>query len=158
KRARLGRAVFAVHARIFPFDAQRALIADVVEGDDDVFEFDIAVAERAEIPEAARIGKGDVAAEDTDGAVAVAPPDVLHVDVVDALAEGSDEFDVIDALIAKVGWIVVEAEALVSLDGFDRALRGSDVERDLRRMHFQREVHILLLKRIQNRRPAFGEI
>jgi hypothetical protein len=35
--------VFAVHALIFPFDAQRALVADVVEGDDDVLELDVAV-------------------------------------------------------------------------------------------------------------------
>src|SRR5439155_1415661 len=81
KRARFGRAVLAVHSRIFPLDAQRALIADVVQRDDDLFEVDVAVAERAEIPEAARVGEIDVATEHADGAVAVTPPDVLHVDV-----------------------------------------------------------------------------
>src|SRR5690606_35157833 len=95
--AGLGGAVLAVHAAVFPFDAQRALVLDVVEGDDDLFEVDVAEADGAEVPVAASVGEAGVPAEDADGAVAVAPPYVLHVDVVDAIAEGADELDVVDA-------------------------------------------------------------
>jgi hypothetical protein len=45
--------VLAVHAAVLPLDAQRALVADVVERDDDVLELDVAVAEAAEVPVAA---------------------------------------------------------------------------------------------------------
>src|SRR5437870_3702650 len=72
--AGLGGPVLAVHAAVFPFNAERALVADVVEGDNDFFELDVTVAEGAEIPVAARVGERDVAAKDADGAVAVAPP------------------------------------------------------------------------------------
>ena len=64
-----------------------------------------------------------VAAEDADGAVAVAPPDVLHVDVEDAVGEAADELDVVDALVAEVRRVVVEAEALVALDRLDARAR-----------------------------------
>src|ERR1051326_7247310 len=84
------RAVHAVHAAVFPLDAERAAVADVVQGDDDVLELDVAVAEGAEIPVAPRVAEGHVTAEDTNCAVAVAPPDVLHVDVIDAVAERAD--------------------------------------------------------------------
>src|SRR5438552_11018932 len=79
KLARLLRSVFAVHAGVFPFDRQRALVPDIVEGDDDFFEVNIAVAEGAEVPVSARISEGRMPAEDADFAAAVAPPDVLHV-------------------------------------------------------------------------------
>src|SRR5438552_12892454 len=55
-------------------------------------------------------------------------------------------------------WVVVEAKSLVPFHGVDRALRRSDIERDLRRMHFQREVHILLVERVEDGPPALGEI
>ena len=55
----------------------------------------VAVAEGAEIPLAARVGEGGVSAEDADGAVAVAPPGIFHVAVIDAVFEGADEFDVV---------------------------------------------------------------
>src|SRR5205807_8308804 len=78
-----GGAVLSVHAAVFPFDRERALVADVVEGDDDLLEVDVAAAGGAEVPVAARVGEGGMAAEDADGAVAVAPPGVLDVHVVD---------------------------------------------------------------------------
>jgi hypothetical protein len=81
--------VLALHAAVFPFDAQRALVADVVEGDDHFLEVDVAAAGGAEVPVAACVGEGGVPAEDADRAVAVAPPGVLDVDVVDAVDVGS---------------------------------------------------------------------
>ncbi len=49
--------MLAVHPAVFPFDRQRPLVADVVERDDDFLEVDVAVPDRAEVPEAARIGE-----------------------------------------------------------------------------------------------------
>jgi hypothetical protein len=104
----LGGAVDAVHANIFPLDGEGAAVAGVVEGDDDVLELDIAVAEGTEIPLAARVAEVGVTAEDANGAVAVAPPDVLHVGVVNAVSEDADELYVVHALVAEVRRIVVE--------------------------------------------------
>src|SRR5205085_12481371 len=115
---------------------------------DDVLELNVAMAEAAKVPEPSWVGEADVPAEHADGAVAVAPPDVLHVDVEDPLAERADELDVIDALVAQVRWVVVEAETLVALDGVDGALGAGGVERDLGRVDLQPEIHALLLKRV----------
>src|SRR4051812_3744652 len=82
ERRRLRGPVFAVHPAVLPLDGERPLVADVVERDDDLFEVDVAVAEAAEVPVPPRVREGHVPAEHADVAVAVAPPDVLHVDVV----------------------------------------------------------------------------
>ena len=42
--------------------------------------------------------------------------DILHVDVVDPVAEPPDELDVVHALVAHVARIVVEAEPRVAVD------------------------------------------
>jgi hypothetical protein len=93
--------VHAVHAAVFPLHRQRAGVADVVERDDDGFEIDHAAADAAEVPVAARIAEAGVAAEHAHRAVALAPPHVLHVDVVDAVGEGAHELDVVHALVAR---------------------------------------------------------
>src|SRR5690606_39734462 len=86
-RRALGRAVHAVHAAVFPFDRQRPAVADVVQGDDDLLEVDVATTDAAEVPVAARVAERGVAAEHAGGAVAAPPPDVLHVNVHDARGE-----------------------------------------------------------------------
>src|SRR5262245_12029600 len=133
------------------------MVPHIIEGDDDLFKIDVTVAERAEIPVAAWIGESGVSAKHSGRPIAVAPPDILHVHVVDAIAEDSNEFHVIHVLIAKVGGIVVESESLVLLHSFNSTLRRRDVEGDLRRMDLKREVDVLLLKSIENRPPSFGE-
>src|SRR5690606_27660742 len=80
----LGGAVDAVHADVLPFHGERALVSCVVECDDDVLKLHVAAADGAEVPGAAGVAEGGVTAEDADVAVAVAPPDVLHVGVEDA--------------------------------------------------------------------------
>src|SRR6218665_2185520 len=79
----LGGAMHAVHAVVFPFHRQRALVAAVVERDDDGFEVDHAAPHAAKIPIAPRIAKAGVAAKHAHRAVALAPPDIFHVHVVD---------------------------------------------------------------------------
>jgi hypothetical protein len=72
---------------VLPLDRERALVADVVERDDDLLEVDVAAADAAEVPVAARVAERRVAAEHAGAAVAAAPPHVLHVHVVDAVGE-----------------------------------------------------------------------
>src|SRR4051812_44982997 len=102
--------MLAVHAAVFPFDAQRALVADVVECHDDILKFDIAMAQRAEIPEPPRISEIHMAAENAHCAIAMTPPGVFHVNVENPLAERADEFSVADALISQMRWIIIEAK------------------------------------------------
>jgi hypothetical protein len=118
---------------------------------------DVAVAERAEVPVAARVAEARVAAEDARRAVAVAPPDVLHVHVVDALSERADELHVVDALVAQVRGVVVEAEAPVALDGLDGALGARDVEGDLGRVDLEAEVDVAGLEGLEDRAPALAK-
>jgi hypothetical protein len=47
--------VIAVHLPVFPFDRERAGVAQVVERADDLLELDAAAAEAAEIPRAPRV-------------------------------------------------------------------------------------------------------
>ncbi len=109
--AAFGRAVDAIHAAILPFHGERAAIANVVQRDNDFLEVDVAVAERAEIPEAARVGEIRVAAKHADRAIAVAPPNILHVRVENTWAKFADELHIVHPLIAEVRRVVIEAEA-----------------------------------------------
>src|SRR5690606_42068156 len=53
-----GRAVLAVHGVVLPLDRERALIANLVEGPDNLVEVDVASSDGAEVPATARIAKG----------------------------------------------------------------------------------------------------
>jgi len=156
--AGFGRAMETVHAAIFPLNGERTSIANIVEGDDDILEADIAAADGAEIPRAPGVAEIGVATEYANGAVTVAPPDVLHVGVVDLLAEGADELHVVDALVAEVARVIIKAEALVVTNGLKGALGRSDVEGDFGRVYFEREVDVLLFKGRQDRLPALSEV
>src|SRR5437762_1199711 len=61
---RLGRAVRAIHAAIFPFHRERALVADAVERADDCLELHAAPAQRAEVPAAPRVAEVEMRAQD----------------------------------------------------------------------------------------------
>src|ERR1700694_231398 len=54
------RAPVAVHARILPFDRERAVIADSVESADERLEVDVAVTRRHEGPAPLRLAKVEV--------------------------------------------------------------------------------------------------
>src|SRR5208283_3154438 len=91
ERAGFGGPVFSVHPAVLPFDRERAGVADVVQSDDDLLEVDVAVAERAEIPVPARVGEVRVTAKHADRAVAVSPPHILHVNMINAGGKPADE-------------------------------------------------------------------
>ena len=148
----------AIHANVFPFNGQGAFVADVIERNDDLFEVDIAVAERSEIPIAAMIAEFRVATKHADISISATPPDVLHVYMVDAVRELADELNVVDSLIPKMGGVEIEAETLMALHCFDGASGGGDIESDLSRMNLQSEVDVCFVEGIQDRNEALGEI
>ena len=73
-------------------------------------------------------------------------------------AEVADEFHIVHALIAEVTRIVVKSETWVMVNRFQRSRRTGNIKGDFRRMHFQREIHTLCFKHIENRRPTIGEV
>ena len=85
-------------------------------------------------------------AEDTNCAVPVTPPDVLHVCVEDTVAESADEFDIIHALITEMARIVIETEAFMPLYGIDCPERGQAFSRKAKQfasdMVFDKEVEV----------------
>ena len=84
ERAGVLRAVFTVHAAVFPFDGERALVADAVQFADDLLEIDTAVARAAEVPAAVRLAEVDMAGKDARLAVE-RDFRVFDMDVVDAV-------------------------------------------------------------------------
>ena len=69
---------------------------------------------------------------------------VLHVHVVDAVGEGADELDRVDALPEQVAGVEVEAELGPVVEGLEGRLGRVDVEGDLGGMDFQAELHAAL--------------
>ena len=157
-RARLGRAMDTIHADVFPLDRERPAIADIVERNDDFLELNVAVSNGAKIPVASMITKIGVTTKDADIAVAVPPPDVLHVDMINAVLELAEEFHVIHPLVTEVGRIVIKSEALVMIHRCESAMSRSYVERDFGGMHFQGEIHVQTVKDFQNRQKAAAKI
>src|SRR5579859_318589 len=88
-------AMDAVHAAVLPFHGERSSVADIIQRHDDLFETNVAATDGAKTPETARIGEIRVAAEHTYGAIAMAPPDVFHVGVINAVAKFANEPDII---------------------------------------------------------------
>ena len=96
--------------------------------------------------------------EDADVAITVPPPGILHMRVENVSPEIADKFHVIDALIAEVARVVVKAEAWVVIDRLECGGRTGNIKGDFSRMHFEREIDILLLEHIENRSPTVGKV
>src|SRR5216683_1765656 len=107
---RVGRAPISVHARVLPFDRQRAVVPDSVQSSDQRFEVHVAVARRDEDPTAIRLAEVDVRAEDRPASVEKLLR-VLDVDVVDAIRELHHERRRVEELVREVAWIEVDAES-----------------------------------------------
>src|SRR5512138_1630235 len=66
---RFGGAPLTVHAAIFPFDGQRAIVAEAVQGSDQAIPLHITMSWRNKVPPAAMIAKVKMAAQDAVSAV-----------------------------------------------------------------------------------------
>ena len=111
-----------IHADVLPFNRERTSVADIIERYDDVLELDVTVADRSKIPVTSVVAEVGVTPKDTRIPIAVTPPRVLHMRMVDTIGELTNELHVIDSLITQMRGIVVKAKALMSLDGIQRAL------------------------------------
>ena len=149
--------MLAVHATILPLHRERALVAGLVEGPDDLLEIDAAAARRTEVPAPAGIAEVDVAAEDP-GAAIQGHDRVLDVDVVDAVMERADELHGTDALPVEVAGVEVEAEFLTVVDRCQGPLGRVDVERDFGRMDFERELDSGKFKTLQQATERIGRL
>ena len=148
--------MLAIHAVVFPFDRQGAGVARVVQRADDFLEVHAAVAERAEIPAAARIAEVQVAGENP--ALAIQPDDrVLHVDVENPVGEFANKPGGVHALPDQVAGIEIEAEFRPEIEGLQRPLRRVEIEGDLGRVHFEGEFHATLAEHVEDRVPTLGQ-
>ena len=148
----------AIHAAVFPFDRQRPLVVDAVEGADDFLEIDIAAAQRAEVPIALAVAEFGVPAEDTGGGRRRGPAYVLHVDVEDAVAESVDELDVVHALVAEVAGVVVETKGRMAVKCLDSALGRGNIKGDFSGVNLEREFDAERLVLVEYGFPARGKI
>ncbi len=105
------RAVFPIHAAVFPLDRERAIITDAVQHTDDGFQIDIAMTGRDEIPTAPGITETQMRTEDAGETVQIELR-VLDMHMIDAVRESGDEVDGIKLLVNEVAGVEVEAEGL----------------------------------------------
>ena len=155
---RLRSTVDSVHCTIFPFDTQRTGISDVIEGTNDGLEVDHSSPDRLEVPVTAWLVEIDVTAENTSCTITDSPGNILHVDMEDAFLELIDELHIIDALIAEVARVVVEAKRRVEFHCLQSTLCTGDIKRDFGGMHLEREAHTFHFKRVEDWLEAFGEV
>src|ERR1700688_4111258 len=96
------------------------------------------------------ISKVGMTTEDPDVAGPVTPPDIFHMCVIDAVTELAQKLDIADSLVAKMGRVVVKAEPAMIFHSLHGAVRRSDIERHLGRVHFESEVHIVFIESIED--------
>jgi hypothetical protein len=147
-----------VHAGVFPFDADRAVISDGGEHPETVLPVDVAAAGGHEVPAAAGIGPRQVGAENTAPAVMWSDLGVLAVDVVDPVAEVPDEIRRVDVLPDHVRRVPVDAESLAVADCFQGMVGRVVVVGDLRRMYLVCETDPDLVENVQDRVPPIRKV
>ena len=95
--------MLAVHAAVLPLDAQRALVADVVERDDDLLEVDVAVAEASGSPSSGAGRRTSVCPPNTPTRAVAVPHQTSFMWTWKMRSPNVRmNFDVVDALVAEV--------------------------------------------------------
>ncbi len=146
----------AIHTRVFPLDAERALILGLIECANDLFEVHAATSWTTEVPTASRIAKVNVAGQDT--ALAVERGDrILDVHVIDAIRECTNKLNWVNALPNQVTWIEIETELFSMSNGFESSLGGVNVEGDFSWVNFECEFNTAFAKHIEDGIEAFSE-
>ena len=153
----LGGSVLTVHATVFPFDRQGALVAGLVESPDDLLKIDAAAARRAEVPAPPWVAEVEVAGEDARPPVQ-GHDRVLDVHMVDPVGERADELDRAHSLPVEMAGVEVEAELLAAAESPKGPLSGEDVEGDLGGMYLEGEPHAGFREHIEDRMPPLGEL
>src|SRR5690606_18515966 len=136
---------------------ERALIANLVEGPDNLVEVDVASSDGAEVPATARIAKGQVRRQDAR------PPverhlDVFGVHVEDPVREGVDELHGVDALPEEVAGVEVKAEGRVVAHGLKGPLCRVEVKGDFGGVHLEGKLDAFFLKDVEDGPPDLSEV
>ncbi len=147
--ASFGCAKLAFHPAVFPLDAERPFVTDNIESTNDLFEVHTAATGASEVPTTTWVAKVQVTGQNTAATVECLYR-VFDVYVVDAIRERSDELYWIDSLPDQVARIKVESELFTMAQRLKSSLGGIDIERNLGRVHFQRELDTTLTEHIQN--------
>src|ERR1700694_2351464 len=147
---RVRRAPVAAHARVLPFDRERTLVSDSVEGAEERLEVDIAVTRRHEGPAAIRLAEVDVGAEDRPAPVEHLLR-VLDVNVVDAIRELLHEGRGIQELVGEVAWVEIDPETRPASDRIESLARGHEVVSDLGGVNFEAESDALSVEDVDDR-------
>src|SRR5579859_4013365 len=105
-----------LHAAIFPLHGEWPLIADTVEGADNLLELDAVASRGAEIPAAARIAEVQVRAKNAGAPIKVACR-VLDMYIVDAVGKGFKKQYGINKLVMQMTGVEVNAKGGPMLDG-----------------------------------------
>src|SRR6478735_7702109 len=102
ERERLGSTDEAVHAGVLPLDRDRSVVADRVQHAEARLPRHVAVTGRHEVPAATRVRPGEVRTHPPVAAVADLTLRALAVDVIDPVAEVSQETDGVEVLPDEV--------------------------------------------------------
>src|SRR6266446_9276781 len=147
----------AVHARVLPFDRERGVVTDSVEGADERLEINVAVTWRHECPAPIRLAEVDVGAEDRPAPVEHLLR-VLDVNVVDAIRELLYEGGRVQELVGEVARIEVDAESRPAPDRIERLARGHEVVSDLGRVDLEAEADALPVEDVDDGVPTLGKV
>src|SRR6476661_7307264 len=152
-----GGAVEAVHAGVFPFDADGAGVADRGQRAEGGFPGDIAPAGGDEVPAAAGVAPGQVGAQDGVPS-GLADLGVFAVHVIDPVLEVPDEGDGVDALPHHVGGVRVQAEGFAVAGRVEGAVGGPVVVGDFGGVDVVGEPDAVFVEGVQDGVPAVGEV
>src|SRR5581483_11554913 len=130
---------------------------DPVQRPQQRLEVDVAAAGRDEVPAPLHLAEVEVRAENRAPPVEAAPR-VLHVHVVDAVAELERELGRIEELRREMARVEVDPERVPAADRLERPPRRDEVVRDLGRVHLEAEADALRVEDVHDRPPALGEL
>ena len=82
----------AVHPNILPLDRERPAVANVIEGNDDVLEPNVSVADGPKIPVASVVPEIGMATEHPHITITMPPPSIFHMGVINSFLELPENF------------------------------------------------------------------
>src|SRR5271166_246893 len=147
--------VFRVLETALPFQHRPGGIAVLRHLGENAGKIDLPVAERTEAP--GPLDPRRIARIDALPSVRIELR-VLDVERLDPLVVDVDELEIVELLQHEVRRIVVDRAALVALDRVEEALERRSVEQVLAGMELISDVAAGVVERVEDRRPAFGEL
>ena len=104
------------------------------------------------------VGKGRVTTENADRAIAVTPPRILHVGMVNAVEKKLDEFHIVHPLVPQVRRVIIKPKRLCPLPRRSPRSALAMSKGDFSGMNLKGEVDAMLVEGVQDRSESLGEI